>query len=670
MSSETDQLFLIAVNSPFNGSLLTYSASAEMSAVLKRGQLVKIPLGKRVIDGCVWGPGRIGEIKDISKIKNIVSIESEINLSEVECELYQWMANYYHYPVGQLIYDVLPPFLKRPRKLNFDQGEGAVLNFVMNEEQKQTVDAITNFGFDRFSKWLVHGVTGAGKTLIYLELIIKILAEKKSVLFLLPEINLTPQFLKTFQTYLNVPIYSYNSSISNSDKFGLWKLLQEDDEPKLILGVRSSVFLPIKNLGLIIVDEEHDQSFKQDDRCTYNARDIAIKRSSLEKIPVVLGSATPMVETYKAFIETDHYFALRKRAQEAKLPTVQLIDMRGRSKIESERAIWPYSSESILKIKKALDRGEQVLVFINRLGYANYLQCNACGHQFSCPNCSTNLKYFKKRNELSCQTCEYKQKSPEMCPECMNINLAPKGFGTEKAYEILNELLPEKRIERFDRDEIKTFNQLEAVLDQFHKKEIDVLVGTQMLSKGHNFENVNLVLILGIDSQLNFPDFRSNERVYQTLTQVSGRAGRFGKDAEVLVHTLAPENKIFSYLKNHTFEEFYQDEIPMREMCSSPPLKKLVLIYFNSKSQETVIKESSNQANSLRDMASKHFNLVEILGPRPSMIEKKVNKFTWSIMIRSADVNQLHNLLSTFGKNYHPPHTISLKIDVDPYYFD
>ena len=580
------------------------------------------------------------------------------------------MASYYHYPLGQLLNDVLPPFLKRPRKLHFDQGLGTPIDMILNADQQNVVDTISKFGFDKFSKWLVHGVTGAGKTLIYLELIKKILAENKSVLFLLPEINLTPQFLKTFQTYLNVPIYSYNSSISNSDKFGLWKLLQEDDAPKMILGVRSSIFLPIKKLGLVIVDEEHDQSFKQDDRCTYNARDIAIKRASLEKTPVILGSATPMVETYKAFVETDHYFALKSRAQNAKLPSVELVDMRGRSKIESEKMLWPYSSESIIKIKKALAKGEQALVFINRLGYANYLQCNACGHQFACPNCSTNLKYFKKRSELSCQTCEYKERAPEMCPECMNINLTPKGFGTEKAYEILQELLPDKKIERFDRDEIKTFTQLESVLEKFHNKEIDVLVGTQMLSKGHNFENVNLVLILGIDSQLNFPDFRSNERVYQTLTQVSGRAGRFGKNAEVLVHTLAPENKIFSYLKKHTFEEFYQDEIPMRQLCSSPPMKKLVLIYFNSKSQETAIKESSHQANSLRALCDTHFNQVEILGPKPSMVEKKVNKFTWSLMIRSADVNQLHNLVRTFSKNYHPPHTISLKIDVDPYYFD
>lgn len=661
--------FLIAVNTPFNSSMLTYSAPEELSAKLQKGMLVKIPLGKRSVEGCVWQKIEDNTI-DTAKIKDIQSITDELFLTKEECELYQWMANYYHYPLGQLIFDILPPFLKRPRKLNFDQGKGELSPFELNPEQAAVVEAISKDGFNKFSKSLVHGVTGAGKTVIYLELIKKILKEGQSVLFLLPEINLTPQFLKTFESYLDVPIYSYNSSISNSDKFGLWKLLQEDTSPKMIIGVRSSIFLPIKNLGLIIVDEEHDQSFKQDDRCTYNARDIAIKRAALTKIPVVLGSATPMVETYKAFVGTSHYFALRNRAKEAKLPDVELVDMRGRARIETEKMIWPYSSESIFKMKKAMERGEQVLVFINRLGYASYLQCNSCGHQFSCPNCSTNLKFYKKRSELSCQTCEYKESVPEMCPECMNIQLTPKGFGTEKAHEILQELFPEKTIERFDRDEIKTFNKLEEVLEKFHQKKIDILVGTQMLSKGHNFENVNLVIILGIDSQLNFPDFRSNERVYQTLTQVSGRAGRFGKKAEVLVHTLAPENKIFTYLKNHTFEDFYNDEIPLRELCSSPPVKKIILVYFNGKNQGEVIKESSEQSNRLREMAASHFNKVDVLGPRPSMVEKKVNKFTWSLMIRSDDINQLHNLVNTFEKNYHPPHTISLKIDVDPYYFD
>lgn len=661
------QYYLIAVDSIFNESLLTYKYNAEE---LRPGVMVKVPLGKREIDGCVWEKTILAEDIDEKKVKEIESIKEELRLSESEVALYKWMSSYYHYPVGKLIFDVIPEVMKRPRKLTLFEGKSQNIIFEKNAEQTLAVEKILGHGIESFSKWLIHGVTGAGKTVIYLDLIKKVLSSNKSVLFLLPEINLTPQFLKTFQEHLSVPIYLYNSSISKSDKYGLWKLLQDEDNPVLILAVRSGVFLPVKKLGMIIVDEEHDQSFKQDDRCTYNARDVAIKRASLEKIPVILGSATPMVETYKAFVGTPNYIALKKRALSSSLPEVEIVSMKGRSKIESERMLWPYTSESLEKVKQALAKGEQVLVFINRLGYANYLQCNSCGHQFACPNCSTNLKYFKNRHELSCQTCEYKEREPEMCPECMNLTLTPKGFGTEKAHELLSELIPDKKIERFDRDEIKTFDKLESVLDKFHKREIDVLVGTQMLSKGHNFENVNLVLILGIDSQLNFPDFRSNERVYQTLTQVSGRAGRFGKKASVQVLTLAPENKVYTYLKNHSFDEFYDDEVPLRKMCSSPPFKKIALIYFNSKSQNTVISEASAMATNLRSLCQTHFKEVEVLGPRPSMVEKKVNKFTWSIMLRSSDLNQLHNLISTFKRNYHHPHTISLKIDVDPYYFD
>lgn len=665
----TTLYYQVAVDSPFNQSMLTYAYDSEDNNQLSQGTIVSVPLGKRSIDGCIWNLGS-AEGLDLKKIKNINNINPNIYLTKEECELFKWMSNYYHYPLGRIIFDTLPTILKKPRKLNFVQGKGQKDQFILNSEQALVVNKIKEIGFNDFSKSLIHGVTGAGKTIIYLDLMKSILKEGKSVLFLLPEINLTPQFLKTFETYLDVPIFSYNSSISNSDKFGLWKLLQTDENPKLVLGVRSSIFLPIKKLGLIVVDEEHDQSFKQDDRCTYNARDIAIKRASLQKIPVILGSATPMVETYKSFKDSSNYFSLKNRAQEARLPTIELVDMRGRGKVESERKLWPMSSESLFKIKKALERKEQVLIFINRLGYASYLQCNSCGHQFACPNCSTNLKLYKKKNLITCQTCDYKEPIPEMCPECMNIQLTPKGFGTEKVHELLKDYFKEYIIERFDRDEIKSFEKLEETLDLFHDRKIDILVGTQMLSKGHNFENVNLVIILGIDSQLNFPDFRSNERVYQTLTQVSGRAGRFGKSAEVLVQTLAPENKIFTYLKNHSFDDFYLDEIPMRQMCSSPPLKKIILVFFNGKNQAEVIKESSSQAQRMLDMARAHFTKVEILGPRPSMIEKKVNKFTWSLMIRSDDINQLHNLLNTFEKSYTPPHSISLKIDVDPYYFD
>ena len=295
----------IAVNTPFNQSILSYLVDPDMAIRLRPGVLVKVPLGKRLIEGCYLGHETKNDV-NVEKLKKIDSINEDLFIHPFELEMFQWMSHYYHYPLGQIIFDTLPTQMKRPRKLNFIQGEQSENAYRLTEEQEKIVKGISLNRTDEFHKYLVHGVTGAGKTVIYLELAKSILAEKKSVLFLLPEINLTPQFLETFKKQLNVPTYSYNSAISNSDKYGLWKLLQEDDSPKLILGVRSSVFLPIKSLGIIFVDEEHDQSFKQDDRCAYNARDVAIKKASLLKIPVVLGSATPMVETYKNFIQTNN----------------------------------------------------------------------------------------------------------------------------------------------------------------------------------------------------------------------------------------------------------------------------------------------------------------------------------------------------------------------------
>ena len=658
---------LIAVNCPLIDSIFLYDAG-QFSNNLKVGDLVLVPFGKRTTQGCVVEINVSNTSIASNKIKTIGGYYSqEICLSEGELLLFRWIANYYHYSLGQHIFDCLPKIMKRPRELKFAQGLGKSLPFQLNANQQNVINSIKSKIGHGFSKWLLHGITGSGKTAVYLNLIKDILEQGKSALFLLPEINLTPQFIREFVEYLNAPIYSYHSSIGQSDKFGLWKLLQSDENPKVIIGVRSSIYLPIKNLGLIIIDEEHDQSFKQDDRCTYNARDVAIKRASLEKIPVLLGSATPAVETFHNYYQTDHYLTLPQRIGQSRLPVIEFIDLK-ESDFHDD-ALWPLDQHSIDEISKAFARHEQVLVFLNRLGYADYFQCRACGHQFSCPNCTVNLKFFRQRNEVKCQYCDYTSEIPHICPQCQNMNLLQKGFGTEKIQEVLQTLFPNHRIERFDRDAIKNFGQLEKCLDSFHHHEIDLLVGTQMLSKGHNFENVNLVLILGIDAQLNFPDFRSSERVYQLLTQVSGRSGRFGKDSKVLVLTLNRENRLFEYVSQHSFDEFYKNELPIRQLCLCPPFERIVMIYLTSKFQQRASKDAQNSQQILSMLAKKHFTSVAVMTARPALIEKRVNKYTWCLMIRSSNVNELHNILHSFEQNFKPHHSCSLKIDIDPYHF-
>ena len=658
----------IAVNYPLKNNGLLYHYEGE----LERGQVVQVPLGKRKEFGCVISVDE-SQARDYldtpkEKIKSILNIVADTKLDEIELQLFEWMASYYHYSLGQVIFDCLPNELKRPRALDKTLGEGKDLEFVPNPQQKYITEEIGK-GLNRFNRYLIHGVTGSGKTAVYMDLIKKTLEAGKSVLFLLPEINLTPQFTSTFSRYLKASIFSYHSELSNSQKYQIWQMARSTNGPTLILGVRSSVFIPLNNLGLIVIDEEHDTSFKQDDRCPYNARDVASKKAQLMNIPIVMGSATPSIETFSAFHSESgkkNLFELRERAGNAFLPSVELID--AREKVDKELDIWPLIPKSVSAIREALSRNEQVLVFVNRLGFANYMQCRACGHQFNCPNCSVTLRFYRRKNILACNHCEYKEPLPNQCPKCSCLTLTHKGFGTEKIQDVLIKLFPEKVIERFDREEIKTFKQLEDRLDDFHQGKVDLMVGTQMLSKGHNFEKVKLVLILGIDSQLNFPDFRSSERVYQTLTQVSGRAGRYSQDGRVLIQTLNPENKLFDIVKNHDFDLFYQEELKIRDLCECPPFKRLAMIHFSSRFQDKLIPLVSEQVGPmLRSLIASNFPEVTILGPRPAHIEKKSNQFSWSILLKSKDLSQLHNLLKTFEKNYKSMSSVSYKIDIDPY---
>ena len=593
------------------------------------------------------------------KIKPIgPEYEMNFHLNNKTLEIFEWTCRYYHYPLGQHIFNCLPKPLKRPRELNEHEGRKEPLDFEANSTQIRYYKKIIQH--EGFHKWLLHGITGSGKTVVYLMVMNHIIQSGRSVLFLLPEINLTPQTLKFFQRHCYGSLYVYNSALSNSDKYGLWKRLSEDSNPKVILGVRSSVFLPVENLGLIVVDEEHDASFKQEDRCPYHARDIAIKRASLEKIPIILGSATPSLELYKQFKDSGNYLVMRERPGTSKLPEVKLVDMR---KMEQNRH-YPFAEESMEAMEDALRKGEQVLVFMNRLGFAQFIQCRACGHQFQCPNCSINLKYYKKKNRLFCRYCEHKEDLPEQCPECFNLNLVRHGYGTEKLAEVLTEKFPDKRIKRLDRDEVGTFGKLNRRLDEFHRGEIDILVGTQMISKGHNFERVNLVVVLGIDGQLNFPDFRASERVFQAMTQVSGRSGRFGGRGRVLVQTLNPENDIFSHIGQ--FDRFYGRELEVRESCHCPPFARQVEIYFTAKDSDSALKFARSAADMLGKWGRSHFPGVKVSEPRPALVEKKVNKYTWCLLMRSYLVNDLHNSLKTLRANLKLPHNVSLKIDVDP----
>jgi primosomal protein N' (replication factor Y) len=660
--------YQVAVNFPKTDSILTYKSEEELFI----GDMVNVPLGKRKSEGIVLGitPSEKLDNLDTSIVKNLDGkMVNSFQLSKEEISLYEWMAKYYHYSLGKLIYDCLPKVMKRPKSVDSMRGLGKTIPHELNEKQRPIYDSVSQSLTKGFSQHYTHGVTGSGKSLIYLKLIKEVLDSGKSAQFLLPEINLTPQFVNMFKEYLNYNVFSYHSGVTPSEKYHIWKELKEQNEPVLVMGVRSSIFLPIENIGLIVVDEEHDSSFKQTDRCPYNGRDVAIKKAQIYNCPVLLGSATPSLENYYQFSEGlnhRHYYTLKERVSSGEFPQLLLLDTRG--KFDEVDTAWPLLDETVEVMEDYLSKGEQVLVFINKLGFSNYVQCRACGHQFVNENCGcqNNLRFFKQKNLLKCSHCDFKMPMPEQCPECGNMTLMNKGFGTEKVQEVLTAIFPKYNTERFDRDEITNTKELNDKLERFHKKDIDILVGTQMLAKGHNFERVNLVVMLGIDSMLNYADFRSTERAFQLAQQVAGRAGRFAKESKVIIQTMNPEHNLFRYIQEHSFDGFYQEEMGLRKLCFCPPFSRIIMIYFSSRFREKVIDAISGVSSNMQRVYLKNFPAVRILGPTPMSIEKKANQYTWAIMLKSEDFNQLHNLVSTFEENYKTVSGVSYKIDVDP----
>ncbi|MBF0361857.1 MAG: primosomal protein N' [Oligoflexia bacterium] len=714
--------YQVAVNYPSQNSILTYIGDPSSDINFQIGQLVHIPLGKRSEFGCVVDT--INEVKDNPDItyKNIFSIvDSKIFLSPTDLMLFKWVSKYYHYGLGKLIFDTLPNLPKLPILSNLsnlstssalpkkrstrlvkspitpqrqiDQQSSTKETYNLTQIQQQIFDQLhllssstpTNNQTQHF-KALIHGVTGSGKSIIYLKLMEECFKKNQSVLFLLPEINLTPQFIEIFERDLTVPIYPYHSGLSDKQKLLIWEsLLISNDSPKLIIGARSAIFLPIKNLGLIIMDEEHDHSYKQDDRCSYHARDVAYKKAKLLNIPIILGSATPSLESFYFFkLSTNkdfgHYFELRERVHQAQLPDIEIVDTRIKNKdankdantnTKKQYAHWPLTDTTIHEIDKNLQSGGQVLILINRLGFANYFQCKSCGHSFECVNCSTKLRFFSKKNILSCQYCNYTIHAPTFCPLCNCLDILQKGFGTEKIQAVLSELFPNKITERFDRDEITTITKLNNRLEAFHQHRIDILVGTQMLSKGHNFKRVRLVVILGVDSYLNYSDFRINEKVYQLLTQVAGRSGRFGGESKVLIQTCNPANETLNVIKQNLFDHFYFSEAKVRTDCFFPPFSRSALIYLLSTDQKQVAKHIQALSLFTTNIKNKYFASIEILGPKPAIIEKRVGFYTWCILLRThnSKVNDLHNLITTIEENFELPSQIKMKIDIDPLTF-
>ena len=538
---------------------------------------------------------------------------------------------------------VLEIYKKEINRFTVDVSESAELPQLSNAQLAAYNSILDKWKENKVT--LLRGVTGSGKTEIYSHLINDVLNLGQQVLYLVPEISLTTQLTSRLQKIFGKRLLIYHSKFSDNERVDVWKKLLSTHEPLIVLGVRSSVFLPFAKLGLVIVDEEHESSYKQYDPAPrYNARDAAIVLASMHGAATLLGSATPAVETYyKAKNGRFGLVELLERFDGIRMPEVKVVDMRDQRKRKECRGL--YSNPLLVASRKALGEGKQVIMFQNRRGYAPMVECKECAWVPKCKNCDVSLVFHRNIRELRCHYCGYSMTLPNLCPVCGQDSVETYGYGTERIADDLNEIFNEYRVARMDLDTTRNKDAYEDIIEDFSSHKTDILVGTQMVTKGLDFESVRVVGVLNADSILNYPDFRSNERAFNMIEQVAGRAGRKNEVGEVYVQTTDPNNQIIEKVKTHDYEGYYDEQIDERQRFAYPPFTKIVNIYLKHKDERMVNSLAVNYVLELRKIFGNR-----VLGPEKPIVGRVANYYIQSIMLKmeaNASMRKVKDLLRT-----------------------
>jgi len=514
----------------------------------------------------------------------------------------------------------------------------------------------------RFSPFLIHGVTGSGKTEVYLRAIEEVLAQDREAIVLVPEISLTPQLLSRFKDRFGENLALLHSGLGRGERYDQWRKIWKG-EVKIAMGARSAIFAPFKKLGIIITDEEHDPSYKQEEKLKYHARDLAVVRAKQVEATLLLGSATPSLESfYNAEQGKFRLLSLPERIKGKPLPHVEIVDIKKEEGLLSEKMR--------TALRKNIEDKKQSLLFLNRRGFANFILCPECGLTFKCPNCSVTLTYHLRDHSLQCHYCDYRIKAPGDCPRCEGHRLHGMGIGTERLEQEVRTLFPHTQVERMDHDTTSRRRSHQKILKRLESGKIDILVGTQMIVKGHDFPNVTFVGVISADTSLHFPDFRSSERTFQLLTQVAGRAGRGEFFGEVLIQTFNPDHYSIQRAKDHDFIGFYQEEIPFRKALEYPPFSRLINFRLSGNSEKrtkAVTEEMGKIGQSL--LKSGYQKGIEILGPSTAPFAKMRGKFRWQMLAKGKSSQLLHRFaqeLASRMENETKGKGVSLDIDVDP----
>lgn len=529
------------------------------------------------------------------------------------------------------------------------------IKFNLNEEQQKVYKEIFN-SINTNETFLLYGVTGSGKTNVYMKVIEDVIKNNKTAILLVPEISLTPQIIKRFTSYFS-NIAVLHSGLSDGEKYDEWRKINEG-KVNIVIGARSAIFAPLKNIGVIIIDEEHSQTYKQENNPRYNAIDIAKERCKYHNCPLILGSATPSLESFaRAKKNVYKLLELKNRYNNNTMPKVEIIDMNK----EFKKASGYFSNTLIDQIKETLERKEQVILFLNRRGYSSFLTCSSCGYVEKCPNCDISLTYHKSSNMLRCHYCGYATKRKKLCPKCQE-EFKDYGIGTEKVEEELKSLIKDAKIIRMDVDTTTTKNAHAKIINSFLEEKYNILVGTQMIAKGLDFPNVTLVGVLNADIGLNFPDFRSSETTFSLLNQVLGRSGRGNKEGKVLIQTFNPEHYAIAYTKNHDYLGFYNEEMKIRKILKYPPYYYICSIKIISKDYNLASKSSYDVVNYLKQNIKNEI----ILGPSVCNVFKLNNNYRFQIIIKYKDVNNILEYLTNIEHHYFNKKDIKVEIDFNP----
>ena len=540
------------------------------------------------------------------------------------------------------------------------------LPFQLNEGQQLAFDRVKEESIDPHNSkvYLLEGVTGSGKTEVYLQWISEVIAKGQSAMMLVPEIALTPQMVERFKSRFGDRVAVLHSGLSTGEKFDEWRKIK-NKEADIVVGARSSIFAPLENIGIIILDEEHETSYKQDESPRYHARDIAIWRGEFHHCPVVLGSATPSLES-RARAQKGVYTLLKltKRAKEQILPEVHLIDMRN----EFIHQKGSFSQTLLKAIENRLEKKEQTVLLLNRRGYSSFVLCRDCGYVLECPNCDISLTLHMDTKTMKCHYCGHEERIPTFCPKCQSRQIRYFGTGTQKVQEELQEVFPDARIVRMDVDTTRRKGQHEAILKQFENQEADILIGTQMIAKGLDYPNVTLVGVINADTALNIPDFRSSEKTFQLLTQVSGRAGRGEKPGEVFIQTYNPTHYAIQLAQGHHYERFFETEMRMRHMANYPPYFFTTMITFSSEEEGVALKKAIEVHKSL--MANVSPKAV-VLGPTAKSIARMNNRYYFQIIVKYKNEPQLQEFLEQLMMETQEigSKKILMTIDMEPQHF-